>query len=389
MSHSKKHGQHKGSRRPRSGRKRRRRRLPPGAAPGAFHIDPDAPRPVVQLIGYGPDATEEISITTPAQIHEHLGKWPVTWVNVDGLGDGDVLQSIAELFNLHALTLADIVNVHQRAKVEHYADHVFIVTHMLLPDEGAETEQVSVVLGKNYVLSFQERPGDCFDPVRERIRRHKGRVRAVGADYLAYLLLDAVLDNYFPVLDQYSDTIELLEDDVTRAPAQRTVARIHSVKRDLLTIRRAVWPQREAISSLLRDDSDLITTDTRLYLRDSYDHAVQLIDTVETYRELAHGLMDVYLSSVSNRMNEVMKVLTIIATIFIPLTFIAGIYGMNFDSGVSPWNMPELKWYWGYPACLAVMAFVAGGMMVYFRRKGWLGGGESAGTSVKSTPPNA
>ena len=233
-------------------------------------------------------------------------------------------------------------------------------------------EQFSLFLGPNFVLTFDEQPGDCFDPVRERVRRKHGRVREAGADYLAYALLDTIVDCYFPLLERYGEQLEDLEETIISQPNHTVVAAIHDIKRDLLSLRRAIWPQRETFNTLLRDKTPLLTDETRLHLRDCYDHTVQLIDLIETYRELGADLMDIYLSSVSNRTNETMRVLTVIATIFIPLTFIAGVYGMNFNAGTSPWNMPELGWYWGYPLVLGLMAMVAAGQLFFFWRKGWL-----------------
>jgi magnesium transporter len=290
------------------------------------------------------------------------------------LGDAKVISTIGNLFGLHQLALEDVVNVHQRAKVEDYPDHLFIVARMVERNECLLTEQVTMFLGQDYVITFQERPGkDCIEPVRERIRKGKGRLRTLAADSLAYALLDAIVDGFFPVLESYSDRLEAVEDIVVTQPNRSVVEGIHSIKSDLLIIRRALWPLREAINTLVRDHNSLIHDDTRIYLRDCYDHTVQLIDLVETYRELGADLRDLYLSSVSNRMNEIMKVLTIISTIFIPLTFIAGIYGMNFDTKVSPWNMPELEWYYGYPFSLALMLAVTVAMGIFFWRRGWIG----------------
>ena len=356
---------------------RRRRVSPlglPGAPPGTLTVRAEAAQPIIGMIAYGPERYTEEEIRDLTSVKDALGALPVTWINVNGLGDEDILTGLGEIFNLHPLSLEDIVNVHQRAKVEPYDNYQFLIARMIMLREGLETEQVSIVLGENYVLTFQERPGDCFDPVRERIRKGLGRIRKAGADYLAYALLDAIVDAYFPVLEEFGERLETLEDRVVERPDTATVARIHNAKRDLLTLRRAIWPQREAINTLIRDESTLITQPTRVYLRDCYDNAVQIIDMVETYRELASGLLDFYLSSVSNRMNEVMKVLTVIATIFIPLTFIAGVYGMNFNPEWSPYSMPELRSRWGYPAVWLVMVAIAVVMLILFRRKGWLGG---------------
>jgi magnesium transporter len=326
-------------------------------------------------MAYGPDGLADQTLEDVGSVRSFLGRWPVTWVNVDGLGDAAAISKLGEIFSIHRLALEDVVSVHQRAKVEQYGQQIFIVARMANAGERIETEQLSIFLGRNYVLTFQESQGDCFDPVRERIRKAGGKIRHAGPDYLAYALLDAFIDNCFPVLEVYGERLEGLEDEVIVNPERQVIAQIHEAKRDLLTLRRAVWPLREALNSLARESTPLITDETRLYLRDCYDHTVQIIDLLENYRDVASSLMEVYLSSVSNRLNEIMKILTIFTTIFIPLNFIAGIYGMNFHSESSPWSMPELRWYWGYPFALALMAALALGMLFYFRRKGWIGSG--------------
>ncbi|MEW6297764.1 MAG: magnesium/cobalt transporter CorA [Thermodesulfobacteriota bacterium] len=358
--------------------KRRRkawaRRTPPGAPPGTLVVDPTAPPPVVRVIAYGPHEVVEQEVTDPGRIRDFLGRWPVTWVNVEGLGDAGTVRALGELFGLHPLALEDVIHVHQRAKVEQYDAYHFIVARMVRLDESVGSEQLSLFLGHNFVLTFQEGyPGDCLEAVRTRLRKGQGQIRGAGADYLAYALLDAVVDCYFPVLEEYGERLEQLEAELIARPGAEAVSRLHTIKRDLLALRRALWPQREAFNTLLRDDAPLITHETRLHLRDCYDHTVQLIDLVETYRELSADLMDVYLSSVGNRTNEIMRVLTVIATVFMPLTFIAGVYGMNFNPAASPWNMPELNWYWGYPFSLTLMAGVAFAQLVFFWRRGWLG----------------
>ena len=345
-----------------------RPRTAPGAAPGTIQVDPKAPKPVIRIMAYGSADLEEVEVSSVDQIRAMLGKQAVTWVNVDGLGDVDTLRALGEIFDLHKLALEGVANTNQRPKVEAWPDQFFIVTRMIhLHEDHLTTEQCSVFLGKGFVLTFQERQGDCLDPVRERIRGASGRIRKRGADYLAYATLDAIVDSYFPVLEQYGEHLEALEDEVIENPIPATIAAVHQVKRDLLTFRRAVWPLREAINTLQRDESDLVSDTTQVFLRDCYDHTIQVIDMVETYREIGSGLLDAYMSSVSNKMNEVMKVLTIIATIFIPLTFVAGIYGMNFE------NMPELSWKYGYLYVWGVMAVLVTGLVWFFGRKGWLG----------------
>ncbi len=361
----------------RSKRKRKARRSAVGSVPGTLTVDPEAPSPVVRMIAYGPEELEEETITDLSRLKDSLGKMPVTWVNVDGLGDAATIARIGEIFDLHPLALEDVVNVHQRAKAELYHEQVFIVNRMVSLNEQLDTEQLSIFLGRNFVLTFQERQGDCLDPISERIRKGMGQIRKAAAEYLAYALIDAVIDASFPVLEQYGERLELLENRVVTRPDNETIAQIYSAKRDLLALRRATWPLREAINVLLREQVDMITDSTKLYLRDCYDHVIQIIDMVETYREMVSGLLDAYQSSISNQMNAVMKVLTIIATIFIPLGFLAGIWGMNFNTEKSPVNMPELNWRWGYPFALALMATIAISMLAFFRKQGWLGRSET------------
>lgn len=350
-----------------------RRRTPPGAAPGTLIADPHAPFPKMQLIAYGPDAIVEKTIQDPQIIREHVDKWPVLWINVDGLGDAATIQMLGNIFGLHRLALEDVVNVYQRPKVEQFQHHTFIVARMVEMQESLQTEQLSIFLGRSFVLTFQERPGDCFDLVRERIRKAGGRIRSAGPDYLAYALLDAIIDEYFPVMEKMGERLEDLEEQVVVRPAHPIVSQIHEIKRGLLSLRRAIWPLREAVNSLFRDSTPLIKEETKIYLRDCYDHTVQIIDLLENYRDLASSLMEVYLSSINNRLNEVIKFLTIFTTIFSPLTFIAGVYGMNFHTEKSAWNMPELTWRLGYPAALGTMLLIAVVMLLYFKRRGWLG----------------
>lgn len=348
----------------------------PGSMPGTLRIEPDAPAPVIVLIDYNQEKAVRLQIDQPEDCAPYLDTESVSWVDVKGLGSEDVLQRLGHVFNLHPLVLEDVVNVPQRPKVEEYDDQILIVARMMVLKEsgrGFYSEQVSFILGKHYLLTVQEEPEhDCFGVVRDRIRTNKGTIRKRGADYLAYTLLDAIVDGFFPILEVYGESIEDLEDEVVETPTRQTLEKIHKLKRELLTLRRSIWPLRDAINLLIRDTStELVGDDVRIYLRDCYDHTVQVLDMVETYRELASSLMDVYLSSVSNRMNEIMKVLTVISTIFIPLTFVAGVYGMNFNPDKSPFNMPELNWYWGYPACWAVMLGIALVLIYYFKRKGW------------------
>ncbi len=347
----------------------------PGSIPGTLHIAADASLPQIELIDYEDTNYIHEQIALPEDLIPYLDSESVSWVDVKGLGSEDILQRIGTIFALHPLVLEDIVNVPQRPKVQDYEDQVVIITQMVLPltnTAGFHKEQVSFVLGKHYLLTVQEEAQyDCFNQVRSRICNDKGALRKHGADYLAYTLIDAIIDGFFPVLEAYGELIEELEEEVVANPTRKTLEKIYRIRRELLSLRRAIWPQRDAINALIRDDSNLISDHVRVYLRDCYDHAVQVMDIVETYRELTSGLMDVYLSAVGNKMNEIMKLLTVISSIFIPLTFIAGIYGMNFNTEKSPWNMPELNWYLGYPSCLALMAIIGGGMVVFFWRRGW------------------
>jgi magnesium transporter len=348
-----------------------RRRAPVGTAPGTLISHPDAAPSVIRVVGYGPDAFEELEVVAAVELAALRGRWPVLWVDVEGVGDAESIAAIGDVFGLHRLALEDVMNVHQRPKVEEYADYLFGVTRMASLGERVDTEQVSLFMGEGWVLTFQERPGDCWDLVRERLRLGRGRMRSQGPDFLFYALFDAVVDHFYPILEEFGVRMELLEEEVIEAPRKELVGIIHAARRDLIALRHMMWPMRDAVGQLYRDPSHLVTDDTRLYLRDSYDHTIQVIDLLENYREMASALMEVYLSSVNQRMNEVMKVLTIIATIFIPLTFIAGVYGMNFDPDASPWNMPELGWYWGYPAVMLFMLTIALGLLGFFKRKGW------------------
>ncbi|MEJ2539409.1 MAG: magnesium/cobalt transporter CorA [Gemmatimonadota bacterium] len=346
-----------------------------GAPPGTLVYDgPEMDAPVElsffsydveSLVEYGREGPPPSLETCLAEVESPR----VTWVNIDGLHEVPVVEELGTRVGLHRLVMEDILHTSQRAKVEEFPDYLYVVLRMLRWDpelDGIRDEQVSLVLGDNWVISFQERRGDVFEGVRERLRGGRGMIRSRGADYLAYALLDSLVDHYFEVIEGVSDQIEALETEVLENPEPGVVERIHHLKREMLLVRRAIWPLREVVSRLARDPLPLIDDGTRVFFRDVYDHAVQIIDTVETLRDLLGGLTDLYLTGVSNRMNEVMKVLTMIATVFIPLSFLAGVYGMNFDA------MPELHVPWAYPALLGVMALTAGLMMVYFRRKGWL-----------------
>jgi magnesium transporter len=358
----------------RHGRFRRLADRPPVGSPPGTLVPPaaEAVPTTIRAITYGPERLAEQTLAAVGDLDRLEPEGLVTWIDVQGLGSLDLLRALGQRLGLHALTLADIVHVNQRAKLEIYESHLFIVVRMPHLDDRLWTEQLSLIVGAGLVVTFQERAGDCFDPVRERLRQSKGRIRALGADYLAYALLDALIDSYFPLLERYGEALDAMEQEVVEAPDADHIARIHGLKRDMLEMRRALWPMREVMSQLLREDVAFIGAGTRPFLRDCADHVFQLMDVVEIDREVASSLIDLHLSSVSMRMNEIMKVLTIIATIFIPLGFVAGVYGMNFDRA-SPFNMPELGWHLGYPFALGLMLAVALGLLAFFRRKGWLG----------------
>ncbi len=312
------------------------------APPGSVVTDPEAPRTAMRVYCFGPDSAEETEVRDIANLPGLVGKCPVLWIQVEGLGDADTIRELGRLFELHDLALEDVVSGYQRPKAEEYEDHYYIVVREATGDRQLGTSQVSLFLGKGFLITFRQGPGEAWNKIYERKSREIGRIRTGGVDYLAYSLLDASLDTYYPVIEKIGEVIQGLEDEIIARPEQGAMARIHGIKRDLLDVRSAVWPFREAINTLQRDEEDIITEETRRYLRDLADHTFQLVDLVEAYREITSGLMEVYLTSVGNRTNEVMRVLTIISTLFIPLTFIAGLYGMNFSPRASPWNMPEL-----------------------------------------------
>jgi len=341
--------------------------LPPGTL---IHVGERKTEEVrITFMDYDEHDFQEKQVSNIEDCFQFKDTTTVTWINIDGLHDVSIIEKIGRRFELHPLILEDILNTGQRPKCEDYEKCLFMVLKMLTYDDASNSvrsEQVSVVLGENFVISFQEAVGDVFEQIRERIRNAKGRIRKLSADYLAYTLIDAIVDNYFLILEKMGERIESMEDELLTDPSNRTAGMIHALKRELMFLRKSVWPLRELVNTLDKTESLLINDVTKPYLRDVYDHTIQVIDTVENFRDMVSGMLDIYLSSISNRMNAVMKVLTIIATIFIPLTFIAGVYGMNFK------YMPELEWRWAYPALWLVMAVIVLGMVVYFRRKKWL-----------------
>jgi magnesium transporter len=342
-----------------------------GLSPGSLiHIgDRKIETVIISLINYDAEHLEEKQLPTIEASFPYRDTLPVTWVNVDGLHDLKVVEKMGAHFDIHPLVLEDIVNTGQRTKVEEFDDYIYIVFKMLVFDETVghiTSEQISLILGPHILFSFQEKEGDVFNFVRERIRRARGRIRRSGCDYLAYALMDAVVDHYFVVLEKLGEKIESLEEQLLEESTHQILEDIHHLKREMIFFRKQVWPLREVTNGLIKDPSELVRESTHVFLRDVYDHTIQVIDTIESFRDVLSGLSDLYLSTVSNRMNEVMKVLTVMATIFIPLTFIAGIYGMNFEF------MPELKWRWSYPTLWLILVVIFFTMLGWFKRKKWL-----------------
>ncbi|QDT11809.1 magnesium/cobalt transporter CorA [Planctomycetes bacterium K23_9] len=358
-----------------SNRSFKKRHAKVGARPGTLVIPAEAPEPRIEKICFNAESHQRETLESVDALQEAFDRQEVTWIDVQGFGDHAVMLKMGELFKLHPLLLEDVVNVPQRPKAERYDDQLLLVVRMVSSSKDDVTgepmiqmEQVSLVVAEHYVLTFQEKHGDILDPVRKRIASNKGIIRQRGADYLAYVIADTIVDGYYPVLEQLGDRLESLEVDVIEHPSPSVLSELNRMKNQLINLRRAIWPQREAINELIRGDSPLISDEVTIYLRDTYDHCIQTSEVAEMYREMVTGLMNTYLSAVANRTNEVMKVLTIMASIFIPLTFMAGIYGMNFE------HMPELKYQYSYAVLWAAMLATAAGMVVYFYRKGWIGG---------------
>lgn len=341
--------------------------LPPGTL---VHIGKESTEKVtISVMDYDAAGVRELSVSDVEELRQFKESPSVTWINVDGVHDVKLVEQIGKIFDIHPLVLEDIVNTTQRPKTDVSGEYTFIVFKTLEYNEDTGEiipEQVSLILGANFLLSFQERPGDPFDPIRDRIRAGAGRTRKAGADYLAYCLIDAAVDHYFVVLETIAERIELLEEQLVKDPKRELLSEIHRLKVDMIFLRRSVWPMREVINRLASGDSAFVREATLPYLRDVYDHTIHVVDTMETFRDIVSGMLDIYLSSVSNKLNEIMKVLTIIATIFIPLTFLSGWYGMNFK------DMPELGWRWGYPMVIVIALTMATTMLVFFRRKKWI-----------------
>jgi len=348
-----------------------RRRAQPGDAPGQINIDPAALPTTIRVIGFGGPEIIEKEIRDVHEIRGLMQQCPRLWIDVIGLGSETKLRALGELLNVHALAMEDVVNVHQRAKADEFDDSLFVIARMVDGEDPAVTEQLSFFLQQNVLISFQERAGDCWEPLRQRIRQRRSQVIDAGVDYLLYSLLDAIIDSYFPVIDRIVEQVDALELEIIESTQTRQMQQTHELRGQLLAVRRAIRPHREMVNELARDIKPNISPVTRVHMRDCYDHVIQVIDTVDTYRELTSDLRDFYLSRVSNNMNEIMKVLTIISTLFMPLSFIAGVYGMNF-SHESPWNMPELYWRFGYFFALGLMGAVAIALLIFFRRRRWI-----------------
>jgi magnesium transporter len=339
--------------------------LPPGTL--VYIGEKKTEKTHISIMDYDKDSLQEVTAKTPEECYPFKETPTVTWININGLHEIDVIEKVGRHFNLHPLVLEDILNTHQRPKMEDFDDYLVIILKMFTLKDGGgiEAEQISIVLGFNFVLSFQEKEGDIFNNIRERIRSGKGRIKRMASDYLAYALVDTIVDQYFVILENLGERIEAIEEGLINDSGPEILHSIHELKGVMIHLRKSVWPLREVVNKFERSESRLIRESTTPFLRDVYDHTIQTIDTIETYRDMLSGMLDLYLSSVSNRMNEVMKVLTIIATIFIPLTFITGIYGMNFV------NIPELGWRWGYPLVLIIMALIGLSMGLFFKRKKW------------------
>jgi magnesium transporter len=349
---------------------RRGRRPPEGAVPGEMAVPQDAPAPILRIVSYDANELEERSFQEVAGIREYLhAPGRTVWIDVAGLGSRGTLEELREILGIHPLAMADLVHAPQRPKAELHDHHLLVITQMarVTPAGMVDVEQVSLVLGPGWVLTFREMPGDVFDPIRARLRSPATRVRHLGADYLLYALVDAVIDGYFPVVEALGGVIDALEQDVIEQPSRASLARIHATRRVLLSLHRVQWRQLDAVNVMLRDQELPISENVKPYLRDAHDHAFQTLDAIDTYRDMLVGIVELYMSSASHRMNEVMRTLTVVATLFIPLTFMTGVYGMNFR------DMPELQWHWGYPAFWISMLVLGGGLLLWFRRRGWLG----------------
>ena len=349
---------------------------PPGTSPGTLIKHKKVPGSALKIIlsDYTDVDYHEQVLTRPEECISFMEKKTITWVHVQGDAEPDTMRELGNIFGLQPLALEDVINTGQRPKIDEYREHLFIViSHPVIDADTKEVslDQVSLFIGKDFVISFHPGETDLFEPIRKRLRNHVGRIREKDSDYLTYALIDIVIDEGYPVLEWLGDEIEQLEDELLEQPTQDSLRKLHHLKRTLIILRRMLWPQRDVLSKLVRSDNTRMSENNRIYFNDCYDHTIQIMELNETYRDMVTGMMDIYLSSVSFRLNEIMRVLTVIATIFIPLTFIVGLYGMNFSNPKSPWAMPELHWYYGYPIVLVVMLIVVTGMLFYFKKKNW------------------
>ncbi len=361
---------------------RKKRRTPPGAAPGSINLADDANKPRLSITSFGPDDLFELPVQSLADINNRIKQYPslVHWIEIRGFGDKKLLEEICTEFDIHRLEMEDVINTYQRPKLEEHFGHLFLITRMLshLKEGGLQNDQLSLFLSNKVVITMQEQYDDFFEPVRTRIRAGKGSLRSNGADYLTYTLLDSIVDIYFPILEAIGEHLDLLEDELFDKPTRVSLQKIQVIKRELIVFRRTIFAERDKINDLLRTHTVYISDQTKLYLRDTYDHIIQVMDLVESYKEITASLMDIYLSSVSNRMNQIMKVLAVISTIFIPLTFIVGVYGMNFSTvdpitgKILPLNMPELYSPYGYTYVWIFMVILVAIQLIIFWRKGWL-----------------
>lgn len=358
-----------------AGRRRRGRgrRPPVGASPGTLVADPAAQPTTVCLTLISPDKCETVHNAALADVVRQADRWPVVWLDCVGLGNIPLIEEIGRIFGLHPLALEDVVNAGQRPKTDFFDDHAFVVLRMIDDAASRRYEQVSVFFGEKFVITFQEREGDPFDPVRRRVHgTEASRLRARGGDYLAYALIDAVVDSYFVPIELISDEIEKIEEGMLAGPQKGQMQEMHGLRRELAALKGVLWPLRDALAALIRNDDPFVTRETKVFLNDTLDHAMRLIELVETQRDTLTGLIEMHLSLTQARTNDVISLLTIVSTIFIPLTFLVGVWGMNFDPDASPWNMPELRAYYGYPAALLFMAGVACLLFWFFRWKKWL-----------------
>jgi magnesium transporter len=349
------------------------RRPPVGASPGTLIADPSAHRSELRLTLISPEKFKTIENASIDDVNAHCHNWPIIWLDCTGLANIQLIEEIGRIFSLHPLALEDVVNTGQRPKVDFFEDHAFVVVRMIDDVTAHRYEQISVFFGKNFVVTFQEREGDPFDPVRKRIESPMpNRLRARGADYLAYALIDAIVDSYFPPIEAAGEIVDSIEDAMLNTTHKHQMRQLHGLRRDANVLKGVLWPMRDALATLIRNDVRYVKAETKIYLNDTLDHTLRLIELIETQRDMLTGLIEMHLSLSQARTNDVISYLTIVSVIFMPLTFLVGVWGMNFDPDTSPWNMPELKAYYGYPASLVFMALVAVGLIAFFRWKKWL-----------------